>query len=399
MSSDDWVTSFFCSALLGQQLQVLKMGKKSEPKHKKGDSKKDSREQDRGGKDRKDDNKFDKKWKDQSKRNKGKSYRSYDTREEIELAKTLAESNLVIHRMDGDGNCMFRSIADQLTGDPEHHEMFREKIMKYISQHADHFSLFMEDDENFDVYVERMNQLNEWGGHPELYAASQCFHINITVYQLDNPTYIIQAGASDNKLPKDIRLSYHGECHYNSVRSGTNTANTDSSTVDLTISAKTASTKEQTYVFDDDLALVQSAVPWIDKDKVIAVLQQCKGDVDVAIERLCADAEGVTLEDNSTPKEPIDSQRNTNTTNDTSIQSDNKDDSVPDLTVGTCLAKPVLGKHATTAAETTASLYSTNEQDNKTSTLVATETVCKDKKYRKNGDAKGKPLSKKVRNV
>ena len=385
------------------------MGKKSDPKNKKGDSRKDSREQDRGGKDRKDDNKHDKKWKDPSKRNKGKSCRSYDTREEIELAKTLAESNLIIHRMDGDGNCMFRSIADQLTGDPENHEVFREKIMKYIVQHADHFSLFMEDDENFDAYVERMNQLNEWGGHPELYAASQCFHINITVYQLDNPTYIIQAGAGDNKPPKDICLSYHGDCHYNSVRAGTNTANTNSTTIDTTSTTKTAAaTKEQTYVFEDDLALVQSAVPWIDKDKVVAALQQCKGDVDSTIELLCADTEAITIGDTSTPNEQNDSLNGISSIANADKQSEIKGDCAPtstavseltmETTAGSDLTTPTV-PDAPLRAETAASPITPNKSDNKASTIVATETISKEKKYRKNGDAKGKPISKKVSNV
>ena len=54
----------------------------------------------------------------------------------------------------------------------------------------------------------------EWGGNPELYAASQCLGVNIYVHQVHTPTYII----SSEKATKDIHISYHGECHYNSVR-------------------------------------------------------------------------------------------------------------------------------------------------------------------------------------
>lgn len=39
--------------------------------------------------------------------------------------------------------------------------------------------------------------------------------MNIYVHQVDSPIYIL----TSLKATRDIHVSYHGECHYNSVRS------------------------------------------------------------------------------------------------------------------------------------------------------------------------------------
>lgn len=389
------------------------MGKKADSKPAKKDSKKDKREADR----KENCKKYDKSGKN-GKWKKGKSHHSYDTREEKELASILAQSGLVIHHMEGDGNCMFRSIADQITGDCDHHMMFREKIMKYITEHADHFSLFMEDDEKFEAYVERMNECNEWGGHQELYAASQCLNTNITVYQLDNPTYVIQAGENTSKT-KNIKLSYHGDCHYNSVRVDPNHISTTTPAASGTTTT-TSTAVDTSFVFDDDLAVVQGAVPWLDRDRVVQVLQQCKGDVDAAIELLCAEPDTeartdeivvaiTTASATTTTEVAVSGSETDNSIESTTIievveqmstlgLSDGASaTTVPAITTITSVAlchpeepSPPLSR-TTTSAETPASSIS------KASTAQSTIAMsAKDKKYRKSGEKQGKPISKKV---
>lgn len=51
--------------------------------------------------------------------------------------------------------------------------------MSYIEEHRDGFEPFMEDDEPFDTYVARMRNEKEWGGHQELFAASQLFKVSV----------------------------------------------------------------------------------------------------------------------------------------------------------------------------------------------------------------------------
>jgi OTU domain-containing protein 3 len=53
--------------------------------------------------------------------------------------------------------------------------------MSYIEEHRDEFEPFMEDDEPFDTYVHRMRNEKEWGGHQELFAASQLFKVSVVI--------------------------------------------------------------------------------------------------------------------------------------------------------------------------------------------------------------------------
>ena len=70
--------------------------------------------------------------------------KNYECQEEREFKSFLAGINLIIKYMDGDGNCLFRSLADQLTGKQDSHMFFRSKVMSYIEQEREHFTLFME---------------------------------------------------------------------------------------------------------------------------------------------------------------------------------------------------------------------------------------------------------------
>jgi hypothetical protein len=55
---------------------------------------------------------------------------------------------------------MFRSIADQLglgdKGGSKGHETVRASVIEYMRQHSDVFAAFVEDDEGFDAYLDRM---------------------------------------------------------------------------------------------------------------------------------------------------------------------------------------------------------------------------------------------------
>ena len=135
---------------------------------------------------------------------------------DAQLAELLKQDGFEIHYMIGDGNCLFRSVAHQLTGNPNLHPEFRDKVIRYIKRNKEHFCLFLEDDENFNDYVERMKVSGEWGGHLELYALTQCCNVTIVIHQLDSPNYKLPAADPHSKI--EIHLSYHGECHYNSVK-------------------------------------------------------------------------------------------------------------------------------------------------------------------------------------
>ena len=89
--------------------------------------------------------------------------------------------------------------------------------MQYINERREDFEPFMEDDEKFDAYIARMGRDAEWGGHQELFAASQHYNCNIVVHQLAAPRFEIHAPVP-SLARATLHMSYHGEMHYNSVR-------------------------------------------------------------------------------------------------------------------------------------------------------------------------------------
>lgn len=44
----------------------------------------------------------------------------------------LLEKGLVVKRMESDGNCLFRAIADQLGNDAEDHLTIRQAVVEYM---------------------------------------------------------------------------------------------------------------------------------------------------------------------------------------------------------------------------------------------------------------------------
>lgn len=52
--------------------------------------------------------------------------------------------------MGGDGNCLFRSIADQLEGDESLHMNYRIEAVQYILNNKDIYIPFIEDDETIE---------------------------------------------------------------------------------------------------------------------------------------------------------------------------------------------------------------------------------------------------------
>lgn len=51
------------------------------------------------------------------------------------------------------------------------------QVMDHLESNRDAFEPYMEDDEYFDDYMERMRGEAEWGGHQELVAASQLYKV------------------------------------------------------------------------------------------------------------------------------------------------------------------------------------------------------------------------------
>jgi len=140
-----------------------------------------------------------------------------------------------------DGNCLYRSISDQLFNDfGDKHEDIRMEVCDYMEDHEDDFAAFLvldEDEEDEDAadyssYLDKMRRDGEWGGNLELAAAAQLFGRNILVFSPGN-AFTISHGKKKSRGP-DLFLSYHDNDHYNSVRTGSFTPRSVSSTDEST---------------------------------------------------------------------------------------------------------------------------------------------------------------------
>ncbi|MCD7467082.1 hypothetical protein HAX54_004281 [Datura stramonium] len=133
-----------------------------------------------------------------------------------EFRAQLDALGLKIIQVTADGNCFFRALGDQLEGNEEEYEKYRDMTVKYIRNNRDMFEPFIEDDVPFDEYCESMEKDGTWAGHMELQAASLVTHTNICIHRHMSPRWYIQN--FDSHESRMLHLSYHDGEHYNSVR-------------------------------------------------------------------------------------------------------------------------------------------------------------------------------------
>jgi len=100
----------------------------------------------------------------------------------------LSPLGLKVKEIQGDGNCMFRAIADQLEGDQAMHSMYRQAAVEYILSNKEDFVPFIEDDETIQEYCKDMASDGVWGGQLEMNALATEFKFNLIVHQVDNPS-------------------------------------------------------------------------------------------------------------------------------------------------------------------------------------------------------------------
>jgi hypothetical protein len=82
-------------------------------------------------------------------------------------------------KVEGDGSCQFRAVADQLYGDERHHMEIRRAAVLQLEKDACHYCDFVEGD--FDSYLVNMSEAGTWGDHVTLKATADAFGVNINL--------------------------------------------------------------------------------------------------------------------------------------------------------------------------------------------------------------------------
>ncbi len=124
-----------------------------------------------------------------SRRYNGKKQDYYKYEDEYTKLKTTLETDgLEIVDMMPDGNCLFRSLSDQLHGDyGNSHADVRSAVCDFMEDNEEDFAIFLvfededdsdqdeEDARDFDDYIENMRRDGEWGGNLEVVAAARLY--------------------------------------------------------------------------------------------------------------------------------------------------------------------------------------------------------------------------------
>lgn len=143
-----------------------------------------------------------------------------DSEDFEELARQLRPMGLHVKKMDADGNCLFRAFADQVGGDCEEHQQYRDDCCEMMLANLEEFELFYAEEEDeagesFEAYVHRMRHPGRWGSQLELMALCRHYGVNAIVHQSGRPAYEMDFAPREARC---IQLSYHDGEHYNSIR-------------------------------------------------------------------------------------------------------------------------------------------------------------------------------------
>lgn len=144
----------------------------------------------------------------------------YETlRLETAFFEAMNRKGYHIVEMDGDGNCLFRSVAHQIYLDEDRHYELRLQCVQHLEKHADRFSSFYAG--NFQEYLKNMKKLGVWGDDIEIKALEEMTDRLIYIYSSHSETIEpLVTNFDEKEIMKDVKpiiLSYHGKNHYNSV--------------------------------------------------------------------------------------------------------------------------------------------------------------------------------------
>ncbi|GBG24430.1 OTU domain-containing protein 5 [Hondaea fermentalgiana] len=142
------------------------------------------------------------------------------------LKNLQKDRELTVYSVEPDGNCLFRAVAHQVYGDSERHDIVRSDCCDYLEKNRERFAPLLGSDQ-FDDYVANKRQLKVWGDDPEIRAMEELYDRPVEIYAatgLGSNTEPLKLHF-EGDLPSDskmgpylpIRISFHGNNHYNSV--------------------------------------------------------------------------------------------------------------------------------------------------------------------------------------
>ncbi|KAL2464918.1 Cysteine proteinases superfamily protein [Abeliophyllum distichum] len=131
------------------------------------------------------------------------------------LAERLTTYKLAELQIEGDGNCQFRAVADQLLQHQDYHQYVRKQVVKQLKSYRNLYEGYVP--MKYKSYVKKMKRLGEWGDHVTLQAAADRFEAKICLVTSFRDTCYIEILPKDNSPSRELWLSFWSEIHYNSL--------------------------------------------------------------------------------------------------------------------------------------------------------------------------------------
>jgi len=220
-------------------------------KTKKKSSKKSSKESSSSGLSKADQRRLDRAEKKRLKKQRRREANDQYKNTWNQFVEQLSPLGLVLRDTNPDGNCLFRSIADQVVGDQNRHMEFREKAVAFMRANQDDFAPFLEED--FDEYCEDMEERGTWGGNMELVAISRVLGMHVVIHQLNAPR--LEISIQENPKASSLHVAYHDQQHYSSIRKQEDAHSYDAAEIgDLKIASSGTALKKRSGASGDPFA-------------------------------------------------------------------------------------------------------------------------------------------------
>ncbi|KKK22962.1 hypothetical protein P175DRAFT_077714 [Aspergillus ochraceoroseus IBT 24754] len=243
----------------------------------------------------------------------------------------LNELGLYALPTEGDGNCLYYALSDQLYGDFTHADRIRVRLADHISANRDYFMSFIaavggerraprraaataakyaycssssaspapppsikDKERSFDSKVAESRKNGVWGGAEEIQAFCQAFKKDVNVYTMYGIQNFRDVHAPGDEERETVHIAFHDFHHYSSVRhtQGPHTGLPCIPKMDRVLPANPAS---------PEATIVNMATPWkisaiqeglggkYDRGTIVEMLQQCRGNIDSAFINLLGD--------------------------------------------------------------------------------------------------------------
>ncbi|XVE61688.1 hypothetical protein DITRI_Ditri06bG0060100 [Diplodiscus trichospermus] len=118
------------------------------------------------------------------------------------LLNRLQLYSFVELKVQGDGNCQFRALSDQLYHTPDNHKYVRRQVVNQLKSHPETYEGYVPMD--YADYLKKMSKSGEWGDHVTLKAAADSYRVRIFVITSFKDTCYIEILPNFQKSKGDL---------------------------------------------------------------------------------------------------------------------------------------------------------------------------------------------------